>query len=446
MGDWDGLRAAVRGRVVLPGEGGFATAKQLFDTRFDAAAPVAVVQVTSEQDVQAAVDFAGAHGLTVTVRSGGHSYVGASAADSTLVIDMRGLNDVRYETGSGSSGSAVVGGGASLYAVHQRLAESGQTLPLGSCATVSTGLTLGGGVGVESRRYGLSCDRLERARLVLADRKLVEVSATNQPDLFWALRGGGGGQVGVVTSLTYRTCPAITKDIVQLTFPGAAVARVLTGWADWLRTTDRDTWANIVLGANGAGGVTCRVLLVCPAGKGDPATTTLAAATGAVPLTTNRRTFQHLDAVRFLAGDTDPPRTVFVAGSDVVPELSIEVAAAVAETLGDRSRSGLSGGVILDPLDGAVQDIPIGDTAFPWRKHTAVMQWFVAEPNDPGEAAHWITTAHDRLGAHSVGGYVNYLEPGYTPRRYFAENLDRLRRIRAVTDPVDRFRSSPALW
>lgn len=448
--DWEALRARLRGQLLLPDAAEYPAAKQLFDRRFDSARPAAVVRPETVDDVREVVVFAGQHGVPITVRGGGHSYVGASAADTAVVLDLRQLRAVRYvpePARDAPHGHVVAGAGAGVYAIHEALAPFGRTLPLGSCPTVGLGSAFGGGIGVESRRYGLTCDRLSAATLVRADGTVLDVTERDQPDLLWALRGGGGAQVGVVTSATLRAIPATAKDIVRLNFPGGSSEAVLTGWSRWLRGSDRDPWANIAVSARGDGSIACEARLICPGGAGESTATALQKSIGVAPESVRRYTFDHLAAVRFLAGGTvNPPRTVFVAGSDVVQDMSPEAARAIVEILAARSRSGARGAVLVDPLDGAVGDIPAASSAFPWRTHTASLQWFVNTPADPLEAARWINETHRVLGPLTVGGYVNYLEPGTPADRYFGGNLERLRRIRASADPGNRLHSSPALW
>ncbi|WP_194817474.1 FAD-dependent oxidoreductase [Nocardia sp. XZ_19_385] len=430
--DWSRLSARLHQPLLLPADSEYATAKQLFDPRFDGAHPAAVVRATATEDVRAAVLFANDHDLPIAVRGGGHSYVGASAADDALVLDLRQLDDITYD-----NGVAVIGAGASLYRIQADLARHGQTLPLGTCPTVGiAGLTLGGGLGVETRLYGFTCDRLIEATLVLADGSVAKVSAADRPELFWALRGGGGG-LGVLTSLTFRTCPAAPKDIVRLTFPGAVAQQVLTGWARWLPETGRTAWASVEVSADGTGAVDCAVLLVCAAGTGTTTAARLAGIVGAAPVGTHHRTLGHLDAVLSLAGgQSDMPRTSTVAGSDVVAEFSPALADAVVEAVAARSSAGGRGMVLVDPLDGAVRDLLPDATACPWRDHSAVLQWIATDALDDGAA--WIDRAHRLVAPHSAGGYVNYLEPAQPADRYFAANTNRLTEIRSAVDPHGR--------
>ncbi|MEU8896973.1 FAD-binding oxidoreductase [Nocardia sp. NPDC048505] len=410
-------------------------AKQLFDPRFDAARPAAVVRAANVDDVRAAVAFANEQALPVAVRGGGHSYVGASAADGAMVVDLRLLNEIGYD-----AGSAVIGAGASVIAVQQGLAPFGQTLPLGTCPTVGiAGLALGGGVGVDSRLYGLTCDRLTAATLVLADGSVEQVSATRRPELFWALRGGGAG-LGVVTSLTFRTCPTAPKDIVRLSFPGATAEQVLTGWARWLPDTGRSAWASVELSVDDAGAITSTVLLVCAAGTGTATAARLAGIVGAAPGGAGPETLDHAAAVlRLGGGRIDTPRTVTVAGSDVLREVTPESAAAVAAAAAELSTIGGQGMVLVDPLDGAVRDIPADATACPWRAHGALLQWLVADPDSPDAARGWIDRAHHSVARFSAGGYSNYLEADHPAERYLAGNAKRWNRIRAEVDPHGRF-------
>ena len=162
--DWADLNGALRGSVGLPGSTSYRNRMPLFDPHWDFRRPAAVARVLSSKDVATCVTFAKDHGLQVTGRSGGHSYVGASATTGSLVIDTRSLRTVTVSPGRTQT---TVGAGANLYSVHVKLSDSGLSLPTGTCPTVGTaGLTLAGGLGVDSRRYGLTADRLVRATVV----------------------------------------------------------------------------------------------------------------------------------------------------------------------------------------------------------------------------------------------------------------------------------------
>ncbi|WP_068018553.1 FAD-binding oxidoreductase [Nocardia mexicana] len=431
---WDGLRQQLRGTLTLPEDGEFGSATALFDPRFDTETPAAVVAAATSDDVRAAAVFARAHGLPIAARAGGHSYAGASATTGSLIIDVRGLHEI------GLDGDLVtVGAGATVFPVQSELARTGRALPVGTCPTVGlAGLTLGGGLGVDSRRYGLTCDRLTAAELVLPTGATARTSADALPGLFWALRGAGGA-AGIVTSLTYRTCPAVAKDIVRLSFPGDSAARALSGWARWLATAPRSVWANVEISA-ADGSLGCAMQIVSAAGEGAGAATELTTAAAVVPTSVDHRTLEPLDAVLRLGGGATASRATKVAGSDVVADLSPAVAETIVAIVSTRLRSGAPGYVLVDPLDGAVRDVPADASAFPWRNHTASLQWVVEAPDDPEADRRWIRDAHRTLGAASSGAYVNYLEPDETPERYYGTNFSRLRELHRAADPDGRLR------
>ena len=209
------IRTPPAGTVFLPPSAGkcyyrtaaqFATAKQVFNTNYNGSTPAAIVTVTSPADVQQAMAFAAAHNLKVAPRSGGHSYVGGSTANGTMVLDLRQLpGGIKFDA---ASGQVTVTPATSLYELHQALAAAGRGIPTGTCPSVgAAGHALGGGLGAQSRHAGLMCDALTSASVVLPGGQAVTASAANNPDLFWALRGGGGGNFGVTTSLTFATFP-----------------------------------------------------------------------------------------------------------------------------------------------------------------------------------------------------------------------------------------------
>lgn len=435
---WRALQRELRGRLMVLGDPEYPMAKQVFNTRFDDQAPTAVVQVADAEDVATAFGFAAEHDLEVAARAGGHSYAGVSTSTGSLIIDVRRLRGIRTD-----GGQAVVSPGHTLHEVYQELDRSGRSLPAGSCPTVGiAGLTLGGGLGVESRAHGLTCDRLTAATLVRPDGTIAEVSATAHPDLFWALRGGGP-LVGIVSSLTFETIEATAKDVIRLAFPGEYADRVITGWQEWLRAADREQWANVSVDADGLGGLQCWMQVVCPAGAGETVTATLIDAIGVLPTDNDIRTLGHMETVLYLAGGTvDQPRAAFTNGSDVVTALTPDIIGAVLESVTRFSSVGGTGWVQINTLDGAIRDLSPTATAFPWRNHAAIVEWGAYEPIPHASALSWLADSHAVLGADSVGGYVNYLEPGDSLSRYYGANHKRLARLRKRVDPDNRIRSA----
>jgi FAD/FMN-containing dehydrogenase len=242
--DWGALGGSIQGEVTLPSSADYAGAKSLFNSRFDNSTPAAVVTVQSIGDVQQAVAFAANNGLQVAARSGGHSYIGASAANGVMVVDLRQLpGEITYDD---ESSLVTIPAAAELDSVQTTLAAQGRLIPSGSCPTVGiAGLTLGGGLGSDARQWGLTCDALVSASVALPTGDAITATPDDNADLYWALRGGGGGNFGVVTSFTLQTFPTTDRDVVYLVFPAGSAEQVILGWNQWLSTADRAIWGMV---------------------------------------------------------------------------------------------------------------------------------------------------------------------------------------------------------
>lgn len=431
---WEGLSTALGGKVLLPDNSQFAGAKQVFNTNYNGLTPAAVVTPTSAADVQKAMAFAAAHNLKVAPRSGGHSYIGASTANGAMVLDLRQLpGDANYDA---ATGQVTVTPATSLYTMHRTLAAAGRGVPTGTCPSVgAAGHALGGGLGAQSRHAGLLCDQLTSASVMLPNGQAVTASAANNPDLFWALRGGGGGNFGVTTSLTFATFPTKDVDVVNLNFPPQSFAQVLVGWQNWLRTADRNSWA-LADATVDAMGMHCRILATCPAGSGNSVAAAMTQAVGMQPSGTENHTFNYMDLVNYLAvGNLNPSPLGYVGGSDVFPTVNAGVAQGIAAAVNAFPRGAGRMLAIMHALDGALATVEPGATAFPWRRQGALVQWYVETSGDPSAATNWLGTAHQAVQQFSVGGYVNYIEANQSPARYFGPNLARLSTVRQKYDP-----------
>lgn len=221
----DVLRRAVSGTVHEPGDPGFGDAHAIFYRHLDLAPRVAVT-TTSAEDVAAAVTFAVEHGLEVAVRSGGHSGAGHGTVDGGLVIDLSGLDTIDVDV---EARTVTAGTGATAGEVTAAVGEHGLAIGFGDTGTVGIGgITTGGGVGFLSRAQGLTVDNVLSAQVVTADGTIHEVDADHEPDLFWAVRGGGGN-VGVVTRFTYRLheVPQIVGGLLVLPATADTVAELV---------------------------------------------------------------------------------------------------------------------------------------------------------------------------------------------------------------------------
>lgn len=434
--DWTALGDELDGSLILPSDTQYAAAKGIFNSRFSGSTPAAVVAAGSIADVQKALTFASSNRIGVSARSGGHSYIGASSLDATLVIDLRRLPG-RVDVGNDT---VTLSPAADLDSVQTALASRGQSIPSGSCPTVGVaGLTLGGGLGSDARLHGLTCDTLLSASLVLPTGDVVTASADDHPDLFWALRGGGGGNLGVVTSLTFRTFAVTDRDVVTMTFPTEAAAAVVAGWQAWQSAADRDIWGmvNITVG-DGPG--RCTVILASAPGSGPSVAGEMLAAAGLSASSTRSRTMNRLDFVHYFeGGDAARAPRAFTAGSDIISEMSLATADSIVTAMSAWPTGAGSATAVVESLSGAVGDLDPTATAFPWRRQAASIQWYTESGSDA--TGGWLTAAHRALGSASVGGYINYPESGQPLGRYLGPNLQRFNAIRQKYDPAGVMRS-----
>ena len=228
--------AELTGCVIWPRNPDYEEARGDFNSRLSRF-PAAIVICDDARDVQHAIRWAREEGVPLSARSGGHSYEAFSVLDKGLVVDLGGLNAVDIDR---QRSEAIVGAGVRLGDLYRRLGDDGLTLSAGTCPSVGiAGLTLGGGFGFLSRQDGLTCDNLLAVDLVAADGALLHVSAQEQPDLFWALRGGGGGNFGIVTSFTFRPLRTIGDvALFRVTWPWDEVAEVFDAWQHWAPFVD----------------------------------------------------------------------------------------------------------------------------------------------------------------------------------------------------------------
>ena len=219
------LRSAVSGRVLAPGNAGYGVAKQLYNPRFDGISPPAVVQVRNGADVQAVVKWANRFDVNLVGRAGGHAYNGGSTSRSAVVVDTGGLDGIAI-----SGRNVTAGPGVQMIDLYAALTRKGLIVPAGSCPNVGLGgLVLGGGMGLAGRALGLTLDAVTAFDVVMADGKRAHVDKTSDPDLFWALRGGGGS-FALVTKVYLRATPRTSAAWFRITYPASSRGAALAAW------------------------------------------------------------------------------------------------------------------------------------------------------------------------------------------------------------------------
>ena len=226
----------IRGTVLRPGDGDYEEARRVYNGMIDQR-PALIARCADAADVMAAVNFAREEGLALAVRGGGHSGPGLGTVDGGLVIDLAPLNGVRVDP---ESRTARVGGGSTLGDIDHATHAFGLATPSGIISTTGVGgITLGGGMGSLTRKYGLAIDNLLEADVVLADGSFVTASDKSNPDLFWALRGGGGN-FGVVTSFLLRLHPISTVYGGPMLWDLDRADEAMRFWRDTLEAADDD--------------------------------------------------------------------------------------------------------------------------------------------------------------------------------------------------------------
>src|SRR5947209_6727775 len=230
------LRSRMRGAVIQPGDPGYEPARRVYNAMIDRH-PALITHCADVADVISAVNFARQHQLTLAVRGGGHNGAGLGTCDGGLVIDLSRMKGIRVDP---TKRTVRVEGGCTWGDVDHATHPFGLAVPSGFIASTGVGgLTLGGGIGYLSRRYGLTIDNLLGVDMVLADGSFVQASADENADLFWAVRGGGGN-FGVVTSFLFRGNPVGTVYGGPMFWPLDQAAGVLSRWQEFILAAPDD--------------------------------------------------------------------------------------------------------------------------------------------------------------------------------------------------------------
>ena len=452
------LARLVDGPVIGRTSAAYARARVSFNERFDGVRPLAVLRAAGAADVRQAILWARRHGIRIRARSGGHSYAGYSTVEDGLVIDVSALDGIAVNR---QAQRATIGAGALLIDVYARLAKGGATIPAGSCPTVGVGgLTLGGGVGFASRKLGTTADNVLAAQIVTADGRVLTCDRDTHADLYWACRGGGGGNFGVVTSFRFRIHPVTSASYFVLTWPWASMNGVVAAWQRFAPHAP-DGLFSICRLATGATQPTVQAF-----GQffgSEAKLKQLLAPLRDVPggsLTTG--TSPYLDLMERWAGCLTlefeechlPPggslmRTRFAAKSDYVAKRLPAAGIATLRSWLEKRQGHGGGAAILDSYGGAINRVSPGATAFVHRRELFSIQYYAGIANAAGDAAAlaWLRGFRSAMQPYASGhAYQNYIDADLVDweRAYYGSNYPRLRRVKSKYDPdnVFRFRQS----
>ena len=416
--------------VLRPGTEAYEAVRRPAMARFADVRPAEIVRCAGAGDVVAALELA--RGRPVAVRSGGHCFAGRSSTEGVL-IDVGPMDGVE----AGGDGTVRVGAGARLGRIYDVLDARGGAIAGGCGPEVGiAGLLLGGGLGVLGRMHGLTCDQLVSAEVVLADGRVVRADAESEPDLFWALRGAGGGQFGIVTELVLRVVPGPRSTVFRLRWPPAEAAALLDAWQRWSPDAPDALAASLL----------CTRSYVTVFGSHAGPRAEAEALLGALPEPADA-TLEELpwrETKRWLAahgpgegpeGGLELARSVFVR-----EPLERAVVAALTEHHAAGVGAGLACELDLSPWGGAYSRVAAEATAFAHRDARFLVKLGAATPlrADTEPARAWLNAAYELLAPHGTGGsYPNFPDPELADplRAYHGGNLGRLRDIKDRLDP-----------
>ncbi len=437
-----------QGTIVGPDDGEFEEARKVYNAMIDKR-PAMIARCANPDDVAKVVGFARDHDLLLAVRGGGHNGAGLGTCDGGVVIDLSLLNRIEVDP---QARTARVGGGCTWGEVDRATNEHGLATPSGIISTTGVGgLTLGGGLGHLTRKFGLAIDNLLEADLVLASGERVRASADEHPDLYWAIRGGGGN-FGVVTSFLFGLHQVDTVVAGPTFWPVEAAAEVLSAYREFLPGAPRDLngffafhtvppappFPEEIHLRDVCGVVWCYLGAEDDAAKEmapllDALPEPLLHAAGPMPYPALQGMFDDL----YPRGDQWYWRADFVKE---IPDDAVEIHARFGADLPTMKST-----MHMYPIDGAAHDFAPADTAWSYRDAQWGSVFAGVDPDPANEAAirNWSIDYFEALHPHSAGGaYVNMMmdEGQDRVRDSYRDNYDRLAAIKATYDPDNLFR------
>ncbi|GGJ49797.1 FAD-binding oxidoreductase [Deinococcus roseus] len=460
-------KAQLTGRVLPPKDPGWNEAREGFAAwaPYDRQEPITVVFCQDTGDVQNAIKYVRENHLPFRVRAGRHNYEAySSLVKGGVVIDVSELDSVRV---SRDAGTATIGAGIAMVDMYEALGEVGVTLPGATGASVGlAGLTLGGGFGVTSRKWGLMCDNLLEVKVVDAHGNLLVANETENPNLYWACRGGGGGNFGIATEFTFKVHEIGTVVLFEVNYLWEAFEAVVDAFQHWAPTTD-DSISSILMLAVPHTVSQQAPKIVKLYGQYTPDSDLelpriqelLAPMLQIPPISINIQTLPAIMATRVMlglnpispVGNINPhtDQQIFKSSSGIVNQiLSLETIQLMKKHLEavPLLSSAPSQPSMLQLLGagGAVNRVPKDATAMYYRDATFVIQFdaYWTAPQDGMKTIAWAEEFRVAMLPYTVGAYVNYVDHYIKDylKAYYAGNLPRLVDVKKQYDPENFFK------
>lgn len=427
------LASQITGHVITPDGPEYEAARLIFNKAFDQR-PAVIVRCAGAPDVARALEFARRQKVPLAVRAGGHSRLGHGMCDGGVVIDLSGMKRVEVDAGKRVARAEA---GALVRDLDKATQRFGLATTSGGCPTVGiAGLTLGGGQGKLMGKYGAACDNLISAQLVTVDGRQVEASQKSDPDLFWAIRGGGGN-FGVVTALDYQLHPVTDVLAGTLMYPAGHIPELLQAFAKFVAAEpdEMDALAQLLPSEQGP---RCR-MDVCYCGDLRIGNDLLRPLRALKPQEDSVKVMSYLEA-QAAGGFLLAPVAHFQTNL-FLPELSEAAIAAIAAAI---NHAPATCKMILVPLRGAVSRVALSDTAFALRQpgYELDITGVWSAPAEKAGAVRWVQATRDNLQPFAHGVYVNQL--GETSeklvRAAYGLNYRRLLEIKKKYDPQNVLR------
>ncbi|MGH7944734.1 MAG: FAD-binding oxidoreductase [Steroidobacteraceae bacterium] len=437
--DIDDFRASLRGRLLLPGAAGYDDARKIWNGMFDRR-PALIARCAGAADVVQSVNFARAHQLLVAVRGGGHSLSGQSVCENGLMIDLAPMRSVRVDA---ARKSARVEPGVLLGELDRESLAFGLVTTTGTVShTGAAGLTLGGGFGRLARRFALACDNVTTVDVVTASGRLLQANTTENPDLYWGLRGGGGN-FGVVTSFEYRLFPFDGRVYGgHLIYPFAQARDVLRGFADAFAQAPDELWIEPVLAVTPTGDKVA-ILDVCYSGSMQTAERALAPYRRlGKPLRDELGPAQY---AHLQSKDDERARIGrhYYTKSGFVKQLESNLIDVIIDTFaGAPVRMPR---VAIPAHGGAMSRVARDATAF-WHRdalHSVILQVSGDDSSGDVQNIEWVKARWPAIEASATGFYVNINPTEVSDDRMrgaYGGNYDRLVALKSKYDPNNLFR------
>jgi FAD/FMN-containing dehydrogenase len=440
--DQEALSSSLAGTLLAPGEAGYDEARQVHNGMIDRR-PSLIVRCRGVQDIVDAVNYAREHGLEIAVRGGGHNVAGRAVTEGGLMIDLAEMRGVIVDP---AAKTAVAQGGATWGDFYRETELHGLSTTGGIISTTGVaGLTLGGGLGWLMGRHGMSVDNLRSVELVTASGEVVRASAEEQPELLWALRGGGGN-FGVAASLEFDLHPVgpmVTGGVIA--HPFEAAGDVLRFYRDFTSAglpDDLTVFAGVLHAPDGSG-VKIAALICCHAGALEQAEADLR------PLREFGTPAMDLvgplpfSAMNSMLDDGYPRGALNYWKSSFLEDLSDDVIDTMVEQFADCPSS--MSAALLEHFHGAATRVPADATAFTHRAEgynfLVASEWLESAENETNIA--WTRRMFDELTPHfSDGRYVNYVgddEGEAAPDAAYGRVYERLREVKRQYDPENLF-------